>query len=105
MKKNFPGPADLHFYNSKKTPAWAKKIQSNVISSIDDCVNAHAGITSKSNEVAYHNVMVFIKGWQRRNEDVLDHLEQIAMHPECAINPEKRAAFAKRLIRRLTSQQ
>lgn len=108
MKSNFPTQSDLNFYQSKRLPSWAKKIKKpNSIDygndHIDICINSHAGLRTTSGECEIHNMMAFVKGWERRGVNVEARLEELAVNPGCMINPEKRKAIAKRWLRRLTS--
>lgn len=106
---NFPNQSDLVFWQSKTEPQWVSRIKkkpwpvrdTSVL--IDQCVNSHGQVKhSSAGQVAAHNLMVFIKGWSRRGEDVEAQLLELSIHPECMISPEKRAAFAKKWLRRLT---
>ncbi len=113
MKSNFPNQSDLNFYQSKRMPAWSKKIKKTAHAidyssdHIDIVVNSHATVKKNherlSGECAVHNMMVFVKGWVRRGECVEDRLRELVVNPGCLINPEKRSAIAKRWLKRLTS--
>jgi hypothetical protein len=55
-------------------------------------------------ECASSNLMAILSGYRRRGKDLHRELIKLAQHPECAINPEKRAAFARKWARRLNPQ-
>ncbi len=54
-----------------------------------------------STECAAHNLLAILRGTLRRGVPIMLTLETIAAHPECAISPEKRAAFARKWANRL----
>ncbi len=97
---HFPCRADLDFFNTKRMPHWAKLLAT-FPGAIDTCVNAHAGLRVTSGQCAAHNLLVIIRGMGRRGKDIGQALAHIAEYPECAISPEKRAAFALKWARRL----
>lgn len=109
---NFPCQADLVFYNSKRTPVWALRMEAkagiyrtsgrSLGDQIDAVVNAHAGVRPTRGEMAAGNLLVLIGGYLKRRGDLVDYLTVISVHPECAQNPEKRAAFAKKWARKLS---
>jgi hypothetical protein len=102
MATHFPCSADLAFYQSKRTPAWAARIKSPAVASIDHCVNSHAGQhRPSSGQVAAGNLLAILAGYRRRGQDLESELLRIALHPGCAISPEKRAAFARKWALRL----
>lgn len=101
---NFPCKSDLEFYQSKRTPAWAKRIEkppASISTAIDTCVNAHAGFRYTKGELAAHNLLTLIRGAVRRNQDLRQCLLVIANHPECLLDPHKRASFARKWARRV----
>ncbi len=102
-KPKFPCAADLAFYESKRTPRWALPLvkPSALGSSIDSCVNAHGGFRYTSGELAAHNLLAIVRGKIRRDEDIRKFLVMMSHFPECAINPQKRAAFARKWANRL----
>lgn len=97
----FPCSADLAFYHACRTPRWARDIKTSLIADIDHVVNAHAGARTTSGQCASNNLMAILAGYQRRGKDLSRELVKIAQHPECAINPEKRAAFARKWAARI----
>ncbi len=105
---NFPTEADVSFFEAKRAPTWVLVLRAPTkwrrhrpIDLIDACVNAHAHIRLTSAECATHNLMVIVKGWQRRKENLVAALELTARHPQCAISPAKRAALALKWAKRL----
>lgn len=101
MTRKFPCSADLVFYQSKRTPAWAARIKAPATASIDWCVDAHAGIRVTSGECAANNLLAILSGYRKRGKNLEQELLALAQHPECAINPEKRAAFARKWAKRI----
>lgn len=104
----FPLAIDLQFFQSKQDlPAWASLFatrgtrQSHAL--IDDVVNAHAGLRPTAGEVAAGNLLSIVRSWRRRDADLAQGLSELALHPQCAISPEKRAAFARRWAERLVA--
>ena len=110
----FPTRADLEFFQSRqRLPGWTSRIavksgdrahQATRVAQhakIDDVVNAHAGARDTSGEVAAHNLLVIVQSYQRRKVDLAKELQKLAKDPGCAINPEKRAAFARKWSNRL----
>lgn len=104
----FPTRTDLEFFQSRqRLPGWIGRIVTKSQlppphALIDDVVNAHAGVRVTSGEVAVHNLLSIIRSYRRRGADVVQELRRLAEYPECAINPEKRAAFARKWARRLS---
>lgn len=102
---SFPTQVDLDFFNSKRTPAWADRIRRTgwrgpAESWSDLCVNAHAGIRPTGSELETSNMLVFVRGWMRRGESVLARLRELIDVP-AGPYPRKRAALARKWIRRL----
>ena len=115
MTMTFPNRTDLEFFQSRqRLPRWTSRIQiksgdaayqserSRVL--IDDVVNAHAKIQSTSGELAAHNLLVLVRSYQRRKTNLVAELLKLTTHPECAINPEKRSAFARKWANRLETR-
>lgn len=103
-KSVFPCHSDLAFFNSKRTPRWAHRFAPNRdlgVPQIDLVINAHAGLRPTSGEVAAHNLLAILRSMERRGLNIGHELARIAQYPECAIHPEKRAAFARKWARRL----
>lgn len=108
---NFPTESDVAFFEAKRAPDWVLLMRErktgtwcnrgNPSDLINACVNAHAGIRPTKGELAAHNLMAIVKGWQRRKEDLVAALELTARHPQCAIDPRKRSAFALKWAKRL----
>lgn len=106
----FPLAIDLQFFQSKQDlPAWASPFANRVTRQshalIDDVVNAHAGLRQTAGELAAGNLLSIVRSWCRRGADLVQGLSELAIHPQCAISPEKRAAFARRWARRLAVSQ
>jgi hypothetical protein len=112
MKMTFPTRTDLEFFQSRqRPPSWTSRIpvktgdrafqNDRLRTIIDDVVNAHAGVRPTSGEVAVHNLIVLVRSYQRRGVNLVEELEKLAVQPSCAINPEKRAAFARKWARRM----
>jgi hypothetical protein len=108
----FPTRTDLEFFQSKHLQNWTTRIATKSPSPlftpvqhaiIDDVVNAHAGIRPTSGECAAHNLLVLVRSHLRRRANLVEELQKLAVQPGCAINPEKRAAFARKWARRLSA--
>jgi hypothetical protein len=102
----FPIIADLEFFQStQRVPAWANRIQAKReighFASIDNVISAHAGVRDTPGEMSAHNLLVLVRSFLRRNKDIVHELQKLANSPGCAINPEKRAAFARKWSNRL----
>lgn len=108
----FPTETDLRFFESKRVPRWAQPLMAErakryrtlaieLPTLIDDVVNAHAGLRMSSGECAAHNLLSIVRSYRRRGLILERHLAQLAVEPGCAINPEKRAAFARKWARRM----
>jgi hypothetical protein len=102
----FPIAADVEFFQSRqRVPAWASRIQAKrdpgYFASIDNVVNAHAGARDTAGEQAAHNMLVLVRSYLKRRQDLVEKLQELAGSPGCAFNPEKRAAFARKWARRL----
>lgn len=108
-KTHFPTRTDLEFYRSKQpVPAWVQKIDpqpkmpfSEPTALIDVVIAAHARIRPSSGEMAADNLLAIVRSWRRRGLNLAAKLQVISKNPECAINPEKRAAFARKWALRL----
>ena len=112
---SFPIQIDLEFHLSKQAlPVWAQKVQAaqdakakrapwsaDCASTIDIIVNAHAGVRHSSGEMAAHNLLAIVRGYRRRGIDLENKLRFLAGHPECLIDPKKRAAFARKWATRI----
>ena len=109
VKTRFPTRTDLEFYRSKQpVPAWAQKIEPppkmphvDPVAPIDTIIAAHAGIRSSSGELAAYNLLAIVRSYRRRGLNLVVKLDAIAANPECAINPEKRSAFARKWASKL----
>lgn len=102
MKSRFPNSADFAFYQSRqRAPQWAEQwvLRSRV--EVDSVVNAHACIRPTSGEVAAQNLMLLIRGVERRRGNVEEFLSSVALNPMCAISPQRRAGFARKWARRI----
>jgi len=98
----FPCSTDLAFYQARRLPAWARDIKGTA-PGVDAVVNAHAGVRVTSAEGAAHNLLCLLASAIRRgNLDAT--LLVLAKFPQCAISPEKRAAFARKWALRLGLQ-
>ena len=102
----FPTATDLAFYQARNQPRWASRIARNYTPpsrnapNIDDVINAHAGLRITDTSVI--NLVAFVQGWRSRGEDVLLRLHELATTDHlCATPNRKRAAFAKKWVRRI----
>lgn len=69
---------------------------------LDDRINRRGGVRWTSGELASVNTLALLRSKRRRGVyDFRSYLHQLAHEPRCASNPEKRAAFARRWLRRL----
>jgi hypothetical protein len=103
MKTRFPTATDLAFYRSKTTPPWAARLAGGMASTdlIDLVVESHGGRTCPARgELAALNLLAILRSARRLGELDL-RLRELAAHPQCAINPEKRAAFARKWAARV----
>lgn len=105
---SFPRAIDAQFFQSKQVlPAWARRFAARnarpAHALIDDVVNAHAGLRPTAGEVAAGNLLSIVRSWRRRDADLLRELRELVLHPQCAVHPEKRAAFARRWAERLVA--
>jgi hypothetical protein len=108
VNDSFPRAIDVQFFQSKQVlPAWARRFATKVSrpahALIDDVVNAHACLRPTAGEVAALNLLSIVRSWRNRGADLVQELETVAVHPQCAISPEKRAAFARRWAKRLAA--
>ncbi len=94
----FPVAVDLDFYNARRQPPWANKLRIPDGPSIDSVINAHAGI--RVTDTQSSNLCVFIRGWQRRGEPVIERLLETAA-ASSGTNPRKRSALARKWAQRL----
>jgi len=94
----------LHYFQSRRPlPAWAKPLTQRLqpAVSIHECVNKHAGQgRPTSADMAKSNTNNLIRSYMKRGE-LLPNLKRIAIHPGTVIDPELRAAYATRLLRKL----
>lgn len=101
----FPTHADLAFYQARQElPQWAAALAKPAVvhvDIIDHVVNAHASVRPTSGELAAHNLMALVRSRQRRGGNIAQALQELAQHPQCAINPEKRASFARKWAARV----
>jgi len=108
----FPTETDLRFHESLHRPAWASLLidarnkrkwppAAELPTLIESVVNAHAGIRLSSGECAAHNLLAIVRSYRRRGLDLESELKKIAVRPECAIRPERRASFARKWARRM----
>lgn len=109
-KARFPTLTDVEFYRSRQEPpAWVVRLMQDPkhkwakaeVSLIDLVVDSHAGVRSTAGEIAASNLLAILRSYRRRGVDLRKSLLKIARMPECAINPEKRAAFARKWAARL----
>lgn len=91
------------FWQQRRGPKWARSFDRphSRPTNIDLCVNEHAGYRPTEGQVAMHNLLVLLRHVRRRNEDVRAYLHRLSVEPGTIIRPEKRAAYAKRLLKRL----
>lgn len=106
----FPTETDLRFYESKRVPQWAAPLvrarakrygAEELPALIDDVVNAHGGERMTSGQCAVHDLLTIVRSYRRRGLGLEQRLGQLAQEPGCLINPEKRAAFARKWARRM----
>jgi hypothetical protein len=109
----FPTLTDVEFYRSRQElPTWAAALTQAPkmkwaraeVSLIDLVVNSHAGVRPTSGEIAVGNLLSILRGYRRRGEPLATNLFTICRAPGCAINPEKRAAFALKWARRIAGE-
>jgi hypothetical protein len=97
----FPTHADLRFWQARQAlPDWARTLREKVTSpsheTIDYVVNEHAKSRPTAGECAASNLLHIVRSMRRRKLDLVQELRRMALQPACAINPEKRAAFARK---------
>lgn len=91
----------LDFWQSKQPrPSWAAGLRRGpeMVSRIDSCINAHAGI--RTTETTTANLMVLCRP-HHADGTLVDFLERLSVNPGTSVNPRKRAALAKKWRRRL----
>lgn len=66
---------------------------------IEHVVNAHGGVRPTSGELAALNLLAILRIRRRLGKDF--GLRALAAHPECLIDPKKRAAFARKWADRI----
>jgi hypothetical protein len=102
----FPSAADFRFWQAKQAaPSWASRFTEKVVPDVDGCVNAHTGAKVTSGELAAQNLLALLRGHRRRGGDVVQYLTQLSRVPGTSMNPEKRAAFAKKWAARMQKSQ
>jgi hypothetical protein len=107
----FPSVADAVFFQSRQpVPAWVDRVyckakrerrETEYWSSLDNVINAHAGIKTTASENAAYNLLVIVRHMRGRNKDLVHELVRISADPGCPINPKRRAAFAMKWARRM----
>jgi hypothetical protein len=100
----FTTKTDLAFYQSKRLPVWAQNLERRELTApalIDCVVNSHADVRVTAGELVACNLLSIVRSYRRRRLNLAHELRKIAANPGCVINPEKRAAFARRWLRRL----
>lgn len=102
----FPTLTDLAFYHAKNEPRWASRVAKSYkppgdFPNIDHVVNAHAGLHTTDTNA--RNLMVFVRTWIAKGEDVASRLREFANTDAlCATPNRKRAALAKKWAARLS---
>lgn len=105
MRSGFPTLTDVEFYRShQELPAWAARMTRDPkhkwaksdVALIDLVVASHAGIRPTSGELAASSLLSILRSYRRRGGHLEGYLAEIRQNPGCAINPEKRAAFARK---------
>ena len=100
----FPTKTDLAFYQDQMTPGWGRRFRS-AGSLIDQCVNDHAQVRWTHGELAAFNLMQLVRGAVRLGKNPLEYLEQLAHNPACSTSPRRRAAFARKWVRRSNGER
>ena len=102
MKPTF---ADLAFYQSKTTPAWARGVRSPVLVNVDSVVNARAGL--READFTAGNLMnllrLRVRNGRRTNPayGLRDALREYQASPHNCPNKPRRTAFCKKWLQRL----
>lgn len=95
----------LAWYRQKTKPLWAKEIiEHEKFISIDEVINSQTGY-GKNIDKHYvsHNLMSLCKSYIRRGV-LLEMLRELQHNPGTLIEPQKRAAYAKKWADRLEKQ-
>lgn len=91
----------LHFYWEKKgLPAWAERAELGALP-----VSVHELIpdpeSRRDPSYAAHNLMSLIKSYMRQGKDIVQEFLRIADNPGTLINPNRRAALARKWAKRI----
>ena len=95
----------VQFWLRHRAPIWAPtKAKSHHVGNsrlIDACVNAHAEPRRRSDgEAAAGNLLAILRVIRRR-EELLPHLQRIAIQPGTVVSPGRRAGYARKWAKRI----
>jgi len=93
----------LDWYRQRTCPQWAKGVIAKEHRiSIDAVINSQAGNPDRQRDYNFsaHNLMGLCKAYIRRGE-LIEQLRIISLEPGTVIQPQRRAAFAKKWLNRI----
>lgn len=94
----------LEFWQARRLPSWAKLSRNPAPApSIHACINAHAGLRGDEADrsFAIQNTVTLLRVKQRSGRELREYLRSLALQPGTTVRPEKRAACARKWLRRL----
>lgn len=112
MEKQLPiRLTDVHeqFWAARHRPLWSSHIKRSerrkAGPSVHECVNAHANISALAQDrgFAVHNLLGILRMARKRGQhEVRAHLLCMVIDPGTVIEPERRTAFARKWLRRMS---
>ena len=96
----------LTFFVRRKHPTLAAMIRKTLQPSvtIHECINAHANL--RAEYLSASNLVNLVLMARKRGEsDLANYLHQLSRNPGTIINPQRRAAFAKKWSARITQER
>lgn len=100
-------PCHLEYWRQVKqpVPTWGAKLaEQRRRPSIDELVNAHAGIRINDYELQAHNTLGILRSARKRGA-LLHQLQQMALRTETAIDPHIRLRYCRRWLKRMNERK
>lgn len=82
-------------------PKWFGQVKASLVAdrpTIDECINAHFYIYREQADPnnSAHNLLNLLRSRRSRGLDLLEYLDQLAVHPGTACYPKRRSGYARK---------
>lgn len=93
----------VEFWRQRTTriPKWMADVQPRRPVTIDEVVNAHAGIRVERNDAGSLLMILRLKGKRGGREELISGLVQMSVSPETVINPKRRSGYCRKWLARI----